>query len=116
MGIIRPIHRDDLDMDVVAEIEAQFKETMPGYKVVFAGDHPETELPEGLKKLQEAMEHALANGLCFDCGIKMPNWPDGPESMPDDWRPADGWRWFTDAATKEVVQWQCPECDAKEQD
>ena len=37
---LKPVHRDDLDADVVKAIEEQFAESHPGMKVVFAGDTP----------------------------------------------------------------------------
>lgn len=112
------VHRDDVDMDLVEDIMEHFAETHPGFKVVFAGDTPEGELPEGLlessSQLQEMFEQSLEDGLCIDCGAVMPNY-DSIDSD-ENWKPAEGWRYFTDITTKEITSWQCPECDAKEQE
>jgi hypothetical protein len=108
------IHRDDMDYEDVAAIEAQFSELFPGMKVVFAGDNPAglpPEIAEQMAALRLKMDHDLFHGLCRDCGAVMPNFTDVGR---EDWSLADGWRWFSDQATGEIAQWQCPECDAKE--
>lgn len=110
------IHRDDIPMDVVAEIEKQFAESHPGMKVVFAGDHA-GELPPEMAAVMAEIEDRqmamLAGGLCMDCGAAMPNWADFEK---EDWRPSPGWKHFTsgEGESSELVGFQCPACDAKE--
>ena len=108
------LHRDDVDMELVHQLEAEFAKTHPGAKVVFAGDSGiPPELAEQLQRFAEARERALAEGRCIDCGKVMPNWPP-PEDENVEWDLADGWTYFKDLATGEPIAFQCPECDAAE--
>lgn len=49
----------------------------------------------------------------MDCEATMPGFPT-EDNFPDDWQPAADWKHFTDHHG-DIVGWQCPECDAKEQ-
>lgn len=108
-------HRDDLPMDVVAQLEAKMAELYPGYKVVFAGDapaHKQPDMADFLKAIEERAERSLAEGICIDCGAKMPNYhPDQP-----DWIHAQGWHYFTQTGTEQFMGWQCEKCDAADKD
>lgn len=106
-------HRDDVPMDVVAQMEAAIRAHHPDAEIVFAGDsskpeiiaHAKMLMAEAAKKGEESLEH----GTCIDCGAQMP----GYEAMgTDDWKPAKGWRHFT--AGESFMGWQCPDCDAKD--
>src|SRR5436309_6376234 len=100
------LHRDDLPMDVVEEIEAAFAKLHPGCKITFAGDHPgelPQELKEGLEEFERKMRSSLMEGRCTDCGIQMENWAGA--DMPDDWQPAKGWKFFT-GPDKAPMCWQ----------
>lgn len=103
------IHRDDIPMDVMEQIESQLHGLFPGFKVVCAGDIPSDELPAELGELHKAFVESIVNGLCIDCGEKMPNYdPDN-----EDWQPEDGWQVLADMNDQPQC-WQCPNCDAKE--
>lgn len=113
------IHRDDLDMDVMAEFEAAIKEQFGDqFQVVCAGDVLEEELPPELlasfQKQREEEEWKFFHGKCIDCDAVMPNFS---EVEKDDWHPAEGWKWFTDHKDEDkIVAWQCPQCDAADQE
>ena len=104
------IHRDDVDMEVIEKLQ----EMLPGAKIVFAGDIPEGQVPEGMQEAIEALNarfaKSLCEGLCVDCGKKMPGFP--PEDW-DSWKLPDGWCRFTGLDGK-PHSFQCPECDAEE--
>lgn len=104
------IHRDDIPMELMQQIEAQF----PGMKVVCAGDEPAGALPEGLLEAAESLHRKhlllLVEGRCLDCNEQMPGFP--PTDW-DAWQLPDGWRYFTDE-NKQPMAFQCPACDAKE--
>lgn len=104
------IHRDDLPMELLEQIQASFPE---GVKLICAGDLPF--LPPGFKEMleaeQEKRELAFSEGRCTDCGAIMPDWPPRED---DDWDITPGWRWFTDHAGDPVAL-QCPACDEKEE-
>ena len=112
------IHRDDIDAETMQGFEAKFAEMYPGFKVVCVGDS-QGELPPHLAEVVEAIEakhvQSLLIGTCLDCGKQMPDYPKRTEDMSDNWKPAEGWRWFTDMATGEISAWQCPECDQAEE-
>ena len=114
IGRMTPTHRDDLEPEMIAKLEAEF----PGMKLVCMGDLPDDQVPETVRELfeQVKMSHmeSLVNGTCLDCGEKMPDFPDDA-TMPDDWQPAEGWRWFTKTGTDEITAFQCPACDALEE-
>lgn len=108
------IHRDDLDPDVLADIQSRF----PGMKIVCAGDAPEGALPpsvaDALAALQKQHDESMVYGTCIDCGAVMPGYPPPEADVPADWKPVEGWSWFTNDATGEIFCWQCPDCDAKD--
>lgn len=110
---MKPIHRDDIDSDAMAAIEAHFAEMFPGMKVVCAGDM-QGETPDGLRSAMESVERAhaesLALGKCIDCDAVMPGY-DGFSA--EDWKPAEGWTWFVDQDGC-IQAWQCPSCDQKD--
>lgn len=108
-------HRDDLPMEVVAELEKQIGELYPGLKVVFAGDAPAQDQPD-MAKLLEALDkkaaRSFSDGSCIDCGAIMPHY--NPDDS--DWVPAKGWGSFGRVGTNEFMGWQCPKCDYEESD
>lgn len=110
-----PAHRDDLPMDVVEDLEKKLQELYPGYKVVFAGDQPggpPLELNDAYKAFQKMADKSLLNGTCIDCGKQMPDY----DPQREDWDKAPGWSYYTNTGNGEFMGWQCPECDAEEQD
>jgi roadblock/LC7 domain-containing protein len=114
---LEPVHRDDIPMEAMEEIEKFIQDKFPGMKVICAGDTP-GELPEELREqmqeIEAAFAHSMLHGLCIDCGAKMEGYEQITEK--DDWAPTAGWRYFTNVATGEPQGWQCPECDRKEQE
>ena len=67
-----------------------------------------------MEELNKQHMESLVNGTCIDCQAQMPNYP--PEEK--GWQPAEGWTWFSQGSgsKEEIVAWQCPECDKKEED
>ena len=109
------IHRDDVPMDIMEAFEKDMAVKYPGMKVICAGDYP-GELPdnvkESIKNLQEMHDRSMEEGLCIDCGEKMPGYPDDASVIwGSKWNPADGWKFLECIRTKRPVAWQCPECD-----
>ena len=116
----RFIKSADLPPEVAQGITEKLQGMFPGFEVHFLGDLKPGDVPQELveKAVEKAaamaakQEQALRNGLCIDCGKKIPNWP--PTSP--DWDLPDGWAWFSEGegVHKHVVAWQCPECDKAE--
>jgi hypothetical protein len=110
------MHRDDLPMDIAEDAVEKLRKLHPGCKIVFAGDAGD-QLPEEAKKAfaeyRRQEQAKLVQGLCSDCGKKMPGWTDdlGPPSM----KLPEGWTFFEDPKTKMPHAWICPECDQAEQ-
>lgn len=114
---MKPLHRDDLPMNVAEGIVEQMKQAFPGMEVVFAGDMP-GDLPESVKEgmaaLEKKMERSLCEGRCIDCDAEMEGFPksDATDDFWDNWQPAKGWKHFK--RDGDIVAWQCPKCDAAE--
>jgi hypothetical protein len=102
-------HRDDLSPELLEVLTKLY----PGVKIICAGDIPYEKLPKEVKEafseMSTACDLSLVEGSCIDCGVKMPNY--SPES--DDWQPTQGWSHFEQG--DEIVAWQCPDCDQKEE-
>lgn len=115
------LHRDDLPMELAEEVTRKLKELYPGMKVMFAGDCPDSAVlvraNQALEALQRKNEESLMNGTCIDCGRQMPGYStEWREDRGADWAPAEGWVWFSIPQTDEVVSWQCPECNALDEE
>lgn len=121
------IHRDDMDYPVVEKLVETLKELHPGMDVVFAGDTPPDQLPpelvEYMKQIEAAHNKSLYGGLCIDCGLKMDGWDqaalDGEDSLNtlvNVHVKQHKWRFFTNGKDGEPTAWQCPACDAKDED
>lgn len=118
---LKLIHRDDLDMQDVQQIEAYFAEHYPGMKVMFAGDAatlPDEVLAD-LEKLSQMYANSLVEGTCVDCGKKIPgDWPPPEEG---EYNCPPGWFFlceseFDDETGESVsvpVALSCKECDDK---
>jgi hypothetical protein len=108
------LHRDDLDMEEAECITNFLKEKFPGYKVSFAGDIPEGQIPPGLveadAKLTERMNNSLQKGICFECGTRMSN---APPKFDGEWNPPKGWSWYSDPKG-EPMFFVCPNCEKEE--
>lgn len=107
---MEPAKREDFPEEVADELEAYLKEMFPGMEVKFLGDNPDVELPPrivaGMDQLEAKMEETLMNGLCYDCGKKIPGeWPP-TESGPL----PEGWGYFS-TPSGEPMFLVCPECD-----
>lgn len=113
---MNPARRDDLPPKVLEQLQSDF----PGAKIVCIGDVPEDQVPEEVRQYFEEIvnyhEAMLLQGRCIDCGAKMPNFPDEPSQMPEDWTPESGWKifWQGEGETQKPVAFQCPECDKKD--
>jgi len=110
--LARLAHRDDMPYEVVEAMERVLAEQFPGMKLTFAGDVPGGPPPEILAKIarvEARLQRLLREGRCIECGVQMPDPPS--KDMSEDWRPADGWCWFTNEEDQ-VAAWQCPQCDA----
>jgi hypothetical protein len=113
---MKPIHRDDLPMDVAEEVVESLQQQFPGFKVQFAGDAPgglPPEVAEAMQKLKDQMDQSVLLGQCFDCGAQMPNYPKQGEPVPEDWEPATGWNYYSSG--DEIMHWICPTCDAADE-
>lgn len=113
------IHRDDIPMEIMEGFVKDMSEKYPGMKVVCAGDYP-GELPEevvdAISHLQEMHNRSITEGMCIDCGERMPGYPeDAMEVWKPGWKPSEGWRWFEDVKTRRPVAWQCPKCDSEDE-
>lgn len=112
--VLKPVHRDDVDPDLLEAIEGALPE---GMRLVCVGDIPEGKVPPeiaaALHEVNKLHQDSLVNGSCIDCGQVMPNYLTAEDledgELPKNWKPAQGWRWFTHG--EDIVAWQCPECD-----
>lgn len=95
------------------EITKLMQQQFPGFQILHAEDTPN--LPDEVLKMMKALEEknnsSIINGTCIDCGVKMPNYD--KIEIDVDWNPEKGWRHFEKDG--EVVCWQCPDCDKKEE-
>lgn len=121
----KAIHRDDMPNELLAEIEAHVAKHYPGKKLVFLADQPEASVPpdvlEHMAIMDEHWSHCFANGLCVDCGAKIPCvWPP-PEDENTEWSLPAGWQLLFDGIGPEdpneeddsmPVALICPKCDA----
>lgn len=100
------------------ELLAAMQEKFPGMQIICAGDVPNMALPPGLiadlEELERQHARSLGEGRCLDCDCQMPDYPATGEAM-ETFKPAEGWTWFTNTATGDIVAWQCPDCDARDQ-
>lgn len=118
------IHRDDIPIDDMAKIEEAIRKAHPefaDFKIVCAGDAPEGDLPPDVASafdmVQRSFDRSLVLGACIDCDARMPNYPSSPEGFAGDWQPTEGWRSFSKIGEEDsFAGWQCPTCDAKEDD
>lgn len=109
------VHRDDIDADLFASLEAKFQDLYPGFKVVCAGDKP-GELPEEMAAvvngLQAAMMDSMVNGTCLDCGTQMPGFP--PEDTDEAWEAfkiPEGWSYYKSLAGDGSGHFVCDRCE-----
>ena len=114
------LHRDDIDADVAEKMIKELQEKHPGCKVVFAGDMPTNAPAYLIKKAEEMKEklkqkaaQALIDGVCYDCGTKMPcEWPPDDEDDPnDEWTLPDGWSIYGSVGDDDCGLLICPDCD-----
>lgn len=110
------IHRDDVDPSVLKQLEVAF----PGMKIIFAGGHENNLSPEILKDLAEFERQQavlLCEGRCSGCFTQIPNWEKIRQAIMDETEVVipEGWRQFIDR-DEAIVAWQCPDCDAKEEE
>jgi hypothetical protein len=96
-------------MDVAEDMVKQFKRKFLGCNVVFAGDQSVTEKTAEIQEsLDKQIIHCLKNGLCFDCGKRIPGeWPPS-DKMPE------GWSLYMegDGESRKPQMIVCPECEA----
>jgi len=124
------IHRDDLDLDVVEQLERYMEERYPGSKLIFSGDIPEDERDEEhvqkyamqAEMIDAKMALSRNFGYCNDCGLKMDGfpkvtlYPDDPKKWNDDCEQymtqkfSEGWGYTTSYKTGQLLCFICPEC------
>lgn len=106
------IHRDDVDMDVMSEIESLFAEALPGFKVVCAGDLPDGHpMQENSDLLMAAMAKRFVEGRCLDCDAVIEDFPKSEENW-ESWEKPKDWACLYDTSD-EPMGWLCPTCDAE---
>lgn len=101
------MHRDDLDMDMVAALEEKL-----GGKIICVDDvPPEQVTPQVRRAVEEAkmafmqtMREKLAAGQCIFCSAVMPGWTRGGEAI-------DGWYEGRDEDGN-LIAFRCPNCAA----
>jgi|3_EtaG_2_1085321.scaffolds.fasta_scaffold01266_9 hypothetical protein len=105
-------HRDDMDMDMVAKLQKMF----PDKKIVFLGDLPDEEVTEEhldiIKEIEVFHDYSLKNGLCVDCGERMPGFKPEDDRQP----PAKGWFYLTKMNSDIPVAWICSSCNEVDED
>lgn len=103
-------------MDLVAELEAAFAESHPGFNVVFAGDIQGGMPPQVAAAMAEMTQRglsSLSNGECWTCGKKIPAiWPPADEG----WKWPEGWGVITDTLTDDPFALECGPCGESECD
>ena len=85
--VIKPLHRDDIDLHVIEEMESRLP---PGSQMRFLGDLGDNvppELQEHIDQTMARMDRSLADGLCMHCDAQMEDYRPGD----DDWQPPSGW-------------------------
>lgn len=115
---MKPLHRDDLPFDIMEGLAEEIDKLYPGMKIRCAGDMATLppDVADMMAKLEDAHKRSLREGLCIDCGAKMPGYPTSAEELSAGWAPADGWNWFSEVGSDDIQCWQCPACDANEED
>lgn len=101
------IHRDDMDMEEVASIEAYFQELYPGTKLVFAGDNPERvpkEVLDSVSRILAKHRRSLEEGFCVDCGRTIDGYC-GFRKLPE------GWAVYVDQVSGKPEFLVCDQCD-----
>lgn len=106
------LHRDDIPAEVMEQLLAELQSDNPEIKkVVCIGDMPETpELREMHDKVAKHILQCFGEGLCFECGAKMPiKWP--PTKDDFDW--PEGWSrcWPLNEDDGMPPMLICPDCD-----
>ncbi len=115
---MKPVKREDLPEEGVNKIIEELQKLHPGMEVKFAGDEEEEsgeediELGIFLAALKGKHERTLGEGVCLDCGKKVPcNWPPDEGEFPEDWSMFFG---MGEGGEEELQFIVCPECDAIE--
>lgn len=121
------IHRDDIPMDHMTEIEKAIRDQHPefgDFKIQCVGDAPDGSLPpevlSAMDAVQGAFDRSFMLGACIDCDARMPNYPtpdDIEKILEEDWKPAEGWGSFSKIGEEDgFAGWQCPKCGEGEGD
>ncbi len=107
---MKPTKKEDIPEDVRKELEKQLSELYPGMEIKYAAEcpPPSEEAQKQIQQMHRKHQLSIRDGTCVDCGAKMPNYEDLEEN--DDWKPAEGWSWFTEPNDTVPLFWQCPAC------
>jgi hypothetical protein len=111
----KPLHRDDIDMDIAEEITYKLSEMFPGFKIAFAGDVPEAEgdeVNENVELLNKKFEDSLNKGICFDCGRQMDKVPQNEKEIEQ--KRKEGWGTLGSFGDDTITAWICPKCENEE--
>jgi hypothetical protein len=108
---VKLVHRDDVPMQLTEQVVAHMQEQFPGYKVRFAGDYPEGELPPEIiaahAELEELFGRSLASGMCVRCKATISGYPNGSKTISESSAPR-GWKLFRDMSGQPEF-WECPD-------
>ncbi len=108
------IHRDDVPFELAEKMQAHLDQTMPGHRLIFAGDLPEGMFPNLEADFQESTDRAESsyrNGTCLICGLEMPDYHAGKQG----WEPPDGWQLMVGVSDRQHC-WVCPGCEQEKQE
>jgi len=87
---MNPLKKGDLPPDAEKELIQEIEAKHPDAEVIFVGDADRSSLPPEVQKIlsgiEERMRLSLLNGVCYDCGERMPGpWPPESDRAPDGW-------------------------------
>lgn len=105
-----------IDVDGADSIEDALRIAKEKLKEMFPEMEIVDNLTDGEELFGDTFQKSVEEGLCIQCGKKMPNYIDWdwPDEKKDAWDMAEGWHYYKDEENDVVMAWQCPECNLKE--